>query len=41
MQKCLEHSCVKWTNEDIKHPFEIPVGINTGCCHAGHFGSVA
>ena len=30
---------VKWRNEGVEHPFRVRMGINTGYCNVGNFGS--
>lgn len=39
MQKRLAELQVKWSNEGIEQPFEVRIGINTGFCNVGNFGS--
>ena len=29
----------KWRNEGVEHPFRVRIGINTGFCNVGNFGS--
>ena len=29
----------KWRNEGIEHPFRVRMGVNTGYCNVGNFGS--
>jgi class 3 adenylate cyclase len=40
MQRRLAELNVKWRNEGIEHPFQVRMGINTGYCNVGNFGSV-
>jgi class 3 adenylate cyclase len=39
MQKRIAELSVKWRNEGIEHPFRARMGINTGYCNVGNFGS--
>jgi len=39
MQKRLEFLQVKWREQGIEHPFRVRMGINTGYCNVGNFGS--
>ncbi len=39
MQQRIAELSVKWRNEGIKHPFRVRMGINTGYCNVGNFGS--
>lgn len=39
MQKRLEYLQVKWRGQGIEHPFRVRMGINTGYCNVGNFGS--
>ena len=39
MQKRLEYLQVKWRQQGIEHPFRVRMGINTGYCNVGNFGS--
>jgi adenylate cyclase len=39
MQKRLEYLQVKWREQGIEHPFRVRMGINTGYCNVGNFGS--
>jgi class 3 adenylate cyclase len=29
----------QWRNEGVEHPFRVRIGINTGFCNVGNFGS--
>jgi class 3 adenylate cyclase len=40
MQRRLAELNVKWRNEGVEHPFQVRMGINTGYCNVGNFGSV-
>jgi len=40
MQRRLAELNVKWRNEGVEHPFRVRMGINTGYCNVGNFGSV-
>jgi adenylate cyclase len=39
MQHRLANLNVKWRNEGVEHPFRVRMGINTGYCNVGNFGS--
>jgi class 3 adenylate cyclase len=39
MQQRLAEMNVKWRNEGVEHPFRVRIGINTGFCNVGNFGS--
>ena len=39
MQRRLAELNVKWRNEGVEHPFRVRIGINTGFCNVGNFGS--
>jgi len=39
MQHRLARLNVKWRNEGVEHPFRVRIGINTGFCNVGNFGS--
>jgi adenylate cyclase len=39
MQHRLAELNVKWRNEGVEHPFRVRMGINTGFCNVGNFGS--
>jgi adenylate cyclase len=39
MQHRLAELNVKWRNERVEHPFRVRMGINTGYCNVGNFGS--
>jgi adenylate cyclase len=39
MQQRLVHLNAKWRGEGIEHPFRVRMGINTGYCNVGNFGS--
>ena len=39
MQRRVAELNVKWRNEGIEHPFRVRMGINTGYCNVGNFGS--
>jgi adenylate cyclase len=39
MQKRLDQLQVKWRQQGIEHPFRVRMGINTGYCNVGNFGS--
>ncbi len=30
---------MKWRNEGVEHPFRVRMGVNTGFCNVGNFGS--
>ena len=40
MQRRIASLNVKWRNEGIENPFRVRMGINTGFCNVGNFGSV-
>jgi adenylate cyclase len=40
MQRRIAGLNVKWRNEGIENPFRVRMGINTGFCNVGNFGSV-
>ena len=39
MQHRLAELCVKWRNAGTEHPFRVRMGINSGFCNVGNFGS--
>jgi len=39
MQQRLAELNAKWRNEGVEHPFRTRIGINTGFCNVGNFGS--
>jgi adenylate cyclase len=39
MQRSVAGLNMKWRNEGIEHPFRVRMGINTGFCNVGNFGS--
>jgi class 3 adenylate cyclase len=39
MQQRLNELQTKWSNEGIEQPFQVRIGINTGFCNVGNFGS--
>ena len=39
MQRAIAELNAKWRNEGIEHPFRIRMGVNTGFCDVGNFGS--
>src|SRR5438270_6765345 len=39
MQRRLAELNAKWRNAGIEHPFRVRMGINTGFCNVGNFGS--
>jgi class 3 adenylate cyclase len=39
MQRRLAELNVKWRKEGVEHPFRVRMGINTGYCNVGNFGS--
>lgn len=39
MQDRLAELNLKWRNSGIAHPFQVRMGINTGFCNVGNFGS--
>ena len=39
MQGRLAELDAKWRNAGIEHPFRVRMGINTGYCNVGNFGS--
>ena len=39
MQHRLAELNVKWRNDGVEHPFRVRMGINTGYCNVGNFGS--
>src|SRR6476661_3706691 len=39
MQRRIAGLNVKWRNEGIENPFRVRMGINTGFCNVGNFGS--
>jgi class 3 adenylate cyclase len=40
MQHRIAELNVKWRNEGIEFPFRVRMGVNTGYCNVGNFGSV-
>jgi class 3 adenylate cyclase len=39
MQRRVAELNMKWRNEGIEYPFRVRMGINTGFCNVGNFGS--
>ncbi len=39
MQEKMSSLQLKWKNEGFSNPFEVRIGINTGYCNVGNFGS--
>jgi class 3 adenylate cyclase len=39
MQRRLSELDVRWRKQGIEHPFRARMGINTGYCNVGNFGS--
>ena len=39
MQLRIAELNVKWRNEGVEHPFRVRMGVNTGFCNVGNFGS--
>ena len=39
MQKRMQYLRAQWKNQGISNPLEIRIGINTGYCNVGNFGS--
>ena len=39
MQERMEELRQKWLNEGFADPFQIRIGLNTGYCNVGNFGS--
>ena len=39
MQRRIASLNVKWRNEGVEHPFRVRMGVNTGFCNVGNFGS--
>jgi hypothetical protein len=39
MQSRLAELNIKWRNGGMEHPFRVRMGINTGYCNVGNFGS--
>jgi class 3 adenylate cyclase len=39
MQRRVAELNAKWRNEGVEHPFRVRIGINTGFCNVGNFGS--
>ena len=39
MQERMQVLQVKWQNQGFAEPFQIRIGINTGYCNVGNFGS--
>ena len=39
MQRGIAELNAKWRNEGIEHPFRVRMGVNTGFCDVGNFGS--
>jgi adenylate cyclase len=39
MQHRVAELNAKWRNEGVEHPFRVRMGINTGFCNVGNFGS--
>jgi adenylate cyclase len=40
MQHRLAELNTRWRNEGVEHPFRVRIGVNTGFCNVGNFGSV-
>ncbi len=40
MQRRIAGLNVKWRNEGVENPFRVRMGVNTGFCNVGNFGSV-
>ena len=39
MQQTIKHLALRWQKQGFDHPFQIRIGINTGYCTVGDFGS--
>ena len=39
MRKRMQYLRAQWENQGISNPLEIRIGINTGYCNVGNFGS--
>ena len=39
MQQRLRHLIGKWRDGGVEHPFRVRMGVNTGYCNVGNFGS--
>ena len=39
MQRRIAELNAKWRNEGIENPFRVRMGVNTGFCNVGNFGS--
>ena len=39
MQRRIAELNMKWRNEGVEHPFRVRMGVNTGFCNVGNFGS--
>ena len=39
MQRMIKHLALRWQKQGFDHPFQIRIGINTGYCTVGDFGS--
>ena len=39
MQRRIAGLNVKWRNDGVEHPFRVRMGVNTGFCNVGNFGS--
>lgn len=39
MQERMRHLNVRWRSEGLENPFEVRMGMNTGYCDVGNFGS--
>lgn len=39
MQRAIARLNMKWRNEGVENPFRVRMGINTGHCNVGNFGS--
>ena len=39
MQRMIKHLALRWQKQGFDHPFHIRIGINTGYCTVGDFGS--
>jgi adenylate cyclase len=39
MQHRIAELNMKWRNEGVEHPFRVRMGVNTGFCNVGNFGS--
>ena len=39
MQRAIARLNVKWRNQGVENPFRVRMGVNTGFCNVGNFGS--